>query len=185
MNRLKTSILAICAVVITALASQPVSANFAVSDSEPRPFASNVFKGISDDPVDRTSVDHLVVLTGDCKMQLVEGFAPCDSKVAFTLLGNGRGFIMFSVTELKSVFTLSGGDDRQPNLENYYLSIDTLRMKLGDEEVSEKMEGECHFNINRDGTKFFFVRCDVYNRAKKIFMTFNLEDITKTVHSEF
>jgi hypothetical protein len=80
------------------------------------------------------------------------------------------------------VFTLSGGKDRQPNLENYYLSIDTLRLEIKGkpEAVGHSMEGECHFNLNRDATKFFYVKCDVYNRTKGTIYNFYLDRIAKS-----
>ena len=39
------------------------------------------------------------------------------------------------------------------------------------------MEGECHFNLNEDATKFFYIKCDVYNRKKGSYYKFYLENI--------
>lgn len=105
-------------------------------------------------------------------------FLSCSEKVAYTELKNGRSVLSFFVND-NAVFTLSGGKDRQPNLENYYLSIDTLRMKLKDREeaVDHGMEGECHFRMNKSATKFFEIKCDVYNRAKGTIYNFYVENI--------
>jgi hypothetical protein len=77
------------------------------------------------------------------------------------------------------LFELSGGKDRQPNLTNYYLSVDTLRIKRGkDDWVEDRgMEGECHFRMNKEATKFFNIKCDIYNRSKGSMYNFYLEDI--------
>ncbi|MBA4121323.1 MAG: hypothetical protein H0X72_02520 [Acidobacteria bacterium] len=135
-----------------------------------------------------TSGNHFAALTGKCRFQLIEGFFPCNSKVAFVQSANGRSLITFIKREKgrEILFTLSGGSDRQPNLENYYLSIDTFRMKNGDDDEvgDDGMEGECHFRMNKTATNFFSVKCDVYNRAKGTLYNFYLENITKTDHKE-
>jgi hypothetical protein len=120
-----------------------------------------------------------VVFFGQCRYQLVTGFFPCGEMVAYTVLKNGRSLLSF--WNDKSVFTLSGGKDRQPNLENYYLSIDTFAMKLvGHEEaVDRDMEGECHFRLNKSATKFYDIKCDVYNRAKGSMYNFYLNKIIR------
>jgi hypothetical protein len=130
-----------------------------------------------------TSANHFVVLTGQCRFQLIRGFSACDSKVMFARLANGRSLVTF-VKDQTIMFTLSGGPDRQPNLENYFLGIDTFRITKGndDEVVDNAMEGECHFHMNKTATKFFFVKCDIYNRAKGTIYNFYLKNITKTVH---
>lgn len=136
-----------------------------------------------------SSGNNFVALTGKCRFQLVEGFFPCDPKVAFIALANGRALVTFMKREKGKdyLFTLSGGSDRQPNLENYYLSIDTFRMKIGDaDEIGDDgMEGECHFRMNKTATNFYSVKCDIYNRAKGTLYNFYLENITKTDRKEF
>ena len=136
-----------------------------------------------------SSGNNFVALTGKCRFQLVEGFFPCDPKVAFIVLANGRSLVTFMKREKGKdyLFTLSGGSDRQPNLENYYLSIDTFRMKIGDadENGDDGMEGECHFQMNKTATNFYSVKCDIYNRAKGTLYNFYLENITKTDRKEF
>lgn len=135
-----------------------------------------------------SSGDHFAALTGKCRFQLIEGFFPCDSKVAFIQLANGRSLLTFIKREngKEILFTLSGGSDRQPNLENYYLSIDTFRIKNGDDDEigDDGMEGECHFHMNKTATNFYSVKCDIYNRAKATLYNFYLENITKTDHKE-
>jgi len=116
---------------------------------------------------------------GRCRYQLIAGFLPCNNPVAYTVLKNGRALLSFWSDQ--AVFTLSGGEDRMPNLENYYLSIDTLRLAIEGkpEAVDHGMEGECHFNLNKDATKFYYVKCDVYNRAKGTMYNFYLDRIAK------
>jgi hypothetical protein len=131
------------------------------------------------------NVKNLAVFTGQCRLQIVQGFFPCNPKVAYAQLGNGRSLLTFQKDAV--VFTLSGGRDRQPNLQNYYLSIDTLRMSKGKGQEAEDrgMEGECHFSLNNGATVFYYVKCDVYNRAKGSMYNFYLEHITHTDHKSF
>lgn len=122
-------------------------------------------------------VTRITSFNGTCSFELVTGFFPCDSKVAWIELENGRAILSFFAD--KHTFTVSGGSDRQPNLENYYLAIDTLRIMEGAKLIGEdkKMEGECHFRINEDATKFYSIKCDVYNRIKGTMSKFYLENI--------
>jgi hypothetical protein len=56
-----------------------------------------------------------------------------------------------------NMFFLSGAKDRQPNLKNYYLSIDTLTIQKegSDDQLADHgMEGECHFRMNKAATRF-------------------------------
>jgi hypothetical protein len=128
---------------------------------------------------------NMAALTGTCRVQLVKGFFPCDPKVAYVEMTNGRSFVMFNVGDRQ--IAVSGGHDRQPNLENLYLSIDTIRMTRGAvvEAVDNRMEGECHLSFNKTATAFHFVKCDVYNRAKGSMYNLYLENITKTDHQSF
>lgn len=131
------------------------------------------------------NVKDIAFFTGQCRLQIVKGFFPCNPGVAYMHLGNGRSAVLFQRGDAS--FTLSGGKDRQPNLENYYLSVDTLRLKLGDkpEAVDNGMEGECHFSLNKSGTVFYYVKCDIYNRAKGSLYNFYLEKISKPDHKHF
>jgi hypothetical protein len=54
-------------------------------------------------------------------------------------------------------------------------------MKLvGHEEaVDRDMEGECHFRLNKSATKFYDIKCDVYNRAKGSMYNFYLNKIIR------
>jgi hypothetical protein len=119
----------------------------------------------------------IVIYTGECRFQLIKGFFPCDSKVVYTLLKNGRTLIAFMKDE--NMFTVVGGADRQPNLENYYVSLDKLIINKGEKVVAtdSNMEGECHFHMNRDATKFYSITCDIYNRSKGSLSNFYLENI--------
>lgn len=135
-----------------------------------------------------SSGNHIAVLTGQCKFQLIEGFFPCNSKVVFMQFAEGRPTVTFikTVKGIDTLFILAGGTDRQPNLENYYLGINAFAIVVGGKEVGsdEGMEGECHFRMNKAGNKFYSVKCDIYNRAKKTLYNFYLENISKTDHKE-
>lgn len=122
-------------------------------------------------------IKEYLVFQGKCRFQVVRGFVPCDPKVFYARLGNSRSFVSFIVGSV--VFSVSGGSDRQPNLENFYLSIDTIRATEDGKVTAEdkEMEGECHFRLNKDASKFFFVKCDVYNRQKGVMFNFYLENI--------
>jgi hypothetical protein len=55
-------------------------------------------------------------------------------------------------------------------------------MKQGtneEEAVDHNMEGECHFRMNKSATRFFDIKCDIYNRAKRPIYNFYLEKIQK------
>jgi hypothetical protein len=79
----------------------------------------------------------------------------------------------------KATFSLSGGRDRQPSPENYYLSIDKLHTMIDDKPVDNTMEGECHFTLNEAGNKYYNIRCSIYNRSEGIAFKFNLNNITR------
>jgi len=131
---------------------------------------------------------NLVTLTGKCRLQLVAGFFPCNSKALFLSRPNAVSHVTFVKVEGggEMIFDLSGRSDRQPNLENYYLQIDTLSLiRDGETAASDDgMEGECHFRMNRAGSHIFSVKCDVYNRSKGSLYNFYLENITKTDRRE-
>jgi hypothetical protein len=105
--------------------------------------------------------------------------------VAFAELVNGRSVIMFQSGD--ATFTLSGGRDRQPNLENYYLSIDHFRLeqKGGAPAEDNNMEGECHFSLTKNGDRFYSIRCDIYNRRRGAAHNFYLENISKFDRKNF
>ncbi len=113
---------------------------------------------------------------GECRFQILQGFFPCDSGVMWAEFGNGRAQVSFF--KEGTAFLLAGGHDRQPDLENYYLSIDTVRvLQKGKPDQTGSVEGECHFRLNKEGTKFYFIRCDVYNRKVGFIWKFYLDNI--------
>jgi hypothetical protein len=121
----------------------------------------------------------LLTLEGTCKLQLFAGWIPCDQRVVFTVVGNGRSFFTFFGPD-NSAFSLSGGRDRQPNSENYYLTIDTLRIKKGaQDDTDAKVEGECHLRLNQDASQFYELKCDARSRAAGLAFTFVLEDVKR------
>jgi hypothetical protein len=72
----------------------------------------------------------LVRMTGQCQYKLFREvpFVDCDSDLRYGVLPNGRAMYIFSSQNHESFYTLSGGADRQPRLEDYYLTIDNFRM---------------------------------------------------------
>ena len=127
---------------------------------------------------DQIAMKRVSVFTGSCRLEIVLGFFPCDPKVIWMELNNGRAILIFSQGETQ--FSVSSGRDRQPNLEDYYMGIDTLRLIThgAQSAVDQGMEGECHFRNNRAATKFYFIKCDIYNRAKGTTYNFYLEKIS-------
>jgi hypothetical protein len=107
----------------------------------------------------------------------------CDPKVGFVVIGNGRSFVSFSSGKLSLAF--AGGHDRQPNLNNYYLSVDTIRMMKGGKQVAvdREMEGECHMTLSDDRDAFYLVHCDAYNRRTNEGHFFHLDNVTNTSHT--
>lgn len=110
----------------------------------------------------------LIRLTGKCQYQLFKelGSIPCSNSIKYGVLPNGRAMFMFGND--KTTYVLSGGEDRQPRLEDYYLSVDTVRILQGGQQVAEdtNMEGECHWRTNKQGNITYEIRCDSYDRAK-------------------
>lgn len=128
-----------------------------------------------------SSIDAILTFNGDCNISLGNGETlKCDDKVAF-IMGKNSSFLFIKVEE--GFIILSGAEDRQPNINNYYLSIS--RFALKNKDLSEKFsdnnfEGECHFNLSDDGKEFYYVDCDVYNREHKARIKLNLKNITST-----
>src|SRR4029077_12728843 len=60
---------------------------------------------------------NMATFVGRCRFQIVAGFFDCYPQTAFVPLSNGRSMIVFKAGD--AMFPLSGGRDRQPNLENY------------------------------------------------------------------
>jgi hypothetical protein len=139
---------------------------------------------LSDGVIGSADLRYLAIFIGQCRFKMPKGGFPCDSRVALLSLRNGRSLLAFSRGEI--LYHLSGGHDRQPNPENYYLSIDSLGIQSPDvNAVDRGMEGECHFRLNRDASKFFSIECDVYNRAQGEMYNFVLDKITETHHRSF
>ncbi len=127
----------------------------------------------------------MATFRGNCRFRLIEGFFSCNPGVLLTRLGNGRSIFTFAKGD--TIFSLSGGKDRQPNLENYFLSIDTIRMlrKGKSDAVDDGMEGECHLRINAAGTKAYVLKCDIYNREKGTRYNFYLDNISSLTRKTF
>ena len=121
------------------------------------------------------NVRAMTFFKGNCKMQVVQGYFPCKDAVMWGEYTTERASIMF----FKDNMTFSGIGDRQPNLENYFQSIDRIRIMDGQKIKAETpMEGECHFHLNEQATLFYFIHCDVYNRQKGIAFNFHLDNVS-------
>src|SRR5271165_1137596 len=125
-----------------------------------------------------STVKALTFFSGNCRMQIVRSFLPCKGAVMWGEYTTGRASITFFKENIS--FSMSGAGDRQPNLENYFQSIDRIRIMDRETLKAESpMEGECHFNLNQNATQFYFVHCDVYNRQKGLMFNFHLDNISK------
>ena len=140
--------------------------------------------GLLSSPSVAQEENYSVVLKGQCRMELVQGagFGPCADIVLCINFKNHVSAVLFVEPKGDTKFVLKGEKDRQPNLENYFLSVDTLTIKPSDGTMLEdhNMEGECHFFSNKAGSKFVFVKCDIYDRAHRIGGRFYLEHIRET-----
>ena len=127
-------------------------------------------------PEDRQSV--VAVFDGTCTATS-QVLSNCDSKATFIVIGNGRSFVGFISDQL--VFSFNGGHDRQPDLNHYYLSIDSVRMMNGTTKVFEDLsvEGECAMTVSDDGNKFYTVHCTAHNQQKEEY-SFRLDNISTT-----
>jgi hypothetical protein len=154
------------------------------ADAEPDRRALAAAASLPDSVIGSADLKDLTIFTGQCRFRIVKGTMPCDAKAVWLNLRNGRSLLAFSKGEI--LFHLSGGKDRQPNLENYYLSIDSLGIHSPDvDAVNRDLEGECHFSLNKAATQFFFIRCDIYNRVRGEKYNFTLDKITDTHRRAF
>lgn len=129
----------------------------------------------------QTAPAHVTSFEGECEFTLPNApTGKCNAGVLWLIMGNGRSIVMFSFANdrQKTTFSLAGGKDRQPNPENYYLSVDTLRTTFYDKkEIVTDTEGECHFGLNAAGTRYHSIICLIYNRRQGITFNFSLNDI--------
>ena len=106
-------------------------------------------------------------------------FLACDPIVTFTNYKDHRNAFTFTAENSKAGFIFEGGRDRQPDLENYYLLVDKVKLGTSDGEGAQgKAEGECHMRLNKDGSKYCEVKCDVFNREAGFVFNFYLTDIS-------
>jgi len=139
-------------------------------------------------PAQDINLKDIVGGEGDCRLELVKGagYGPCKAGFMFMLFKNGRHALIFSLLD-DTVVTVAGAGDRQPRLEDYYISIDRLRIKKpGREEVVDpNMEGECHMRITRDTGTFLQIECDVYNRGRGLGLSARVTNIINPTHKHF
>ena len=131
---------------------------------------------------DSDSVENLqytVSFKGTSKYKFVNrtSFFPCDPNVTFENFKNHRSAFSFTI-ENSGFFIFSGGKDRQPNLENYFLSVDAAKFGKSGEGVKGKVEGECHVRLNKNGSEYYDIRCDVFDRKAGITFNFYLTEIS-------
>ena len=107
---------------------------------------------------------------------------PCDPVVTLIHYKKNVSVYEFSVNKSETVFRFEGDKDRQPNLENYYLSVNKAMFGVvhGNEIDGSQghVEGECHMRQNADGTVFYDIKCDVYDRRTGMSFNFVLSDIS-------
>jgi len=135
---------------------------------------------------DMSNVRHVVFAKGKCTYKLTpvsQSFIPCNPSVVNTVYTHGRSSIHF--TKEDAFFSFSGGRDRQPNLENYILQVDSVYFGMGGKEVRAPAEGECHIRLHKQGVRYREIRCEVYNRAAGMGWNFYLRNVTDTEHKSF
>jgi aspartyl protease family protein len=126
-------------------------------------------------------VDYTVTFKGTCKYKFVnrDNFFSCNPSVSFTHFKNltsNYEFTAHFAGAKGAIFVFEGRSDRQPNLENYFLSIDKVKFgatsgKTVTKGVQGPVEGECHMTQNKEGTEYYEIKCDAYDR--KIGFEFN------------
>jgi hypothetical protein len=133
------------------------------------------------------NIKDMVTAKGECRMELVRGagYGPCNDLVIYMLFKNGRHMLSFS--NKNDVITVAGSGDRQPRLEDYYMNIDTLRIKIpGHKEVVDRnMEGECHIRLTKESGDFLGIECDTYDRTRGIGLSSRVDNIVESKHQHF
>jgi hypothetical protein len=149
--------------------------------------AAIIFLTMTDAAGRDINVKDMVSSKGECRMELGKGagYGGCNDGVIYMLLKNGRHVLMFSNKD--TVIAVAGAGDRQPRLEDYYISIDTLRINVpGRQEVVDtSMEGECHIRVTREQGSFRRIECDVYDRAKGLSFSARVDNIIDSKHKHF
>jgi hypothetical protein len=78
-----------------------------------------------DDPNSDSSknLEYMYSFKGTCKFKFLNriSFLPCDPNVSFANFKDHRSEFTFTAHNSDTTFIFSGGKDRQPNLENYFL----------------------------------------------------------------
>lgn len=71
-------------------------------------------------------------------------------------------------------------------MENYFLSVDTAKFgEASGKGAQGKVEGECHMRMNKDGSKYYEIKCDVFDRKAGIIFNFYLTDISGFEKKDF
>jgi hypothetical protein len=119
-------------------------------------------------------------LDGTCVAGLQEVKFECSGRVSWMLLSNGRAVITFFSPDGKSAFTMAGGGDRQPTVNDYYQKIDTVRLMKGETISYEnrRANGECYFRVSDDGKTIHKLKCEVSEKNRN--HAIGLEPISKT-----
>jgi len=128
---------------------------------------------------DSAELEYKLIFKGTCEFKFLNrtSFLSCDQNVTFENFKTRISVFTFTVGN-SDVFKFSGGTDRQPNLENYYLNVDTAKFgKLSGMGVQGEVEGECHMRMNKDGSEFYEIKCDVFDRKADIMFNFYLKNI--------
>ena len=119
----------------------------------------------------------MVDFVGKCRLDLSTGFVPCNGSVSW-VLGNRAASITFSKDD--KMYVLTGIGDRQFDLKNYHQVVSTITewRDLKPFKTNENLDGFCHFSLNKDATKFYFLKCTVNDNQNDEVYRFFLEDIS-------
>jgi hypothetical protein len=105
--------------------------------------------------------------------------------VSFTHFKDLKSSIEFTIDNSGAIFDFEGSRDRQPNLENYFLSIDKAKFGL----VSGKnikgaqgsVAGDCHMLLNKEGNEFYEIKCDVFDRKRPVWNSISISQILQVL----
>ncbi len=124
------------------------------------------------------TAQQIVEFRGNCTFTLNDTeIKRCDPIMTYVNYNTlGIEFIFF-VKDRAFVFLGSG--DRQPNIENYYLSINEMKFGPPRRLDSRKVEGECRMKFNRNLKTPIFVDCLSFSRASGEKFHFKLRNVIR------
>ena len=125
--------------------------------------------------------EHIVVAEGVCKYRIVNpNFFDCDRSVMLMRFRNHRGVYIFH--KEKHTWTFSGVE-RQPDVEDYYINIDTVRMD--NLEKHNDISGECHSISNKDNSMIYQITCTAVDSTSAMSFDFTVTNVGHVERQDF